>query len=165
MGLCGDARELLNQLAAQFRRNLLDGLDLASLENLLDSPACALREAQQVVHLLGRRGGGTVAVLPALTGLVRRALLVVRLGGLLVALRRGLLRIRLLRRLLDWRHLRGGRAVVQLRLDGAPHEVEHVVDLLLKLLRAEAVGKLDLDRARSGNGTSTFHAGSALYGR
>ena len=102
MGLCGDARELLDQLAAQFRRNLLDGLDLASLENLLDSPSRALREAQKVVHLLGRRGGVAVAVLPALTGLVRRALLVVRLGGLLVVLWCRLLIALLLRRLLDW---------------------------------------------------------------
>ena len=175
--LCGIARELLDEFAAQLGRYLLDRRDIAPLEYLLDCPASTLHKAQKVIHLLGRRDCVAFAGLLALALLVLRCRLLVLLRcllGLWIALLRIivlLLNRRLLRVvvLLDWWLLRGqclrcvllgGRrqlhrldwllrwsVVVQLRLHGVPHEVEHAVYLFLELLRFEAVWQLNFDLA------------------
>ena len=133
-------------MAAQFRWNLIDGRDIASLENLFDCPAYTLCKTKQVIDLLRRCCRIGVAVLPVLSLLV---LLWLRL--LVVGLRIIILLLYWLR--LDlWRHLRrchllSRRGIVQFGFDGFSHEVKDTVDFLLKLLSIKAIGQLHFDLA------------------
>ena len=68
--LCGGSRELLYQLAAQFRWYLVNGRNIASLEYLLDRPSSTLCKTEQVIDLLRRSRRVGIAVLLALVGLV-----------------------------------------------------------------------------------------------
>jgi len=146
-GLCWRSRELLYQLAAQFRGYLVDGRDIASLENLLNRPSSAFGKAQEVIDLLRRRGCIGVAVLPVLIWLVLMLrslleLLVVRLRIVILLLHW----LRLGRWLDLWRSL-NRRGIVQFGFDGFTHEIKDSVDFLLKLLRIETIWQFDFDLA------------------